>query len=51
MKECGKLLKSAQNYGDYMCSWILTENMDKIIVHSIIHHATETKRENVILDK
>ena len=52
MKEArGKWLGHAQNYGDYMCNWILTENTDQIIVRGMIRHATETKRENVALDK
>ena len=48
---CGKLLGRDQNYGGYMYSQILTENMDQIIVSSMIRHETETKRENVALDK
>ena len=48
---CGKLLGRDQNYGGYMYSQILTENIDQIIVSSMIRHETETKRENVALDK
>ena len=46
MKEAyGKWLGRAKKYGDYMCSWILSENIDKIIVCSMIHHANETKHK------
>ena len=48
---CGKLLGRDQNYDGYMYSQILTENIDQIIVSSMIRHETETKRENVALDK
>ena len=48
---CGKWLGRAQNYGDYTCYWILTENTDQIIVQSTICHSTETKRKNVALNK
>ena len=45
MKEArGKWLGYVQNYSDYICSWILDENKDQIIVRSIIRHATETRR-------
>ena len=48
---CGKLLGRDQNYGGYMYSQIFTENIDQIIVSSMIRHETETKRENIALDK
>ena len=50
-EERGRWLGRAQNYGDYMCSWILTESTNKIIVQSMIRHATDTTRKNITLDK
>ena len=46
-----KWLGRLQNYGDFMCSQILTENTYQNILHSMICHATETKQKNVALDK
>ena len=50
-EERGRWLGRAHNYGDNMCSWVLTEATGQIIVRSMIRHATNTGRKNITLDK